>query len=462
MATEPPHGGIRGPESNGAIALQTARQLYALGFQPDVYLFNIGENRLSTECRLCAEALRAVPNANLHLVTKSFDPPELTQQTLVVDGIFGRDLKDPITGGFVALVQNINDSKAAVVSIDLPTGLFSDWNPGLISRNVIHATLTVALGFPHISFFMAENAPMVGEWKVVDIGYSNEAIRTTPTKYHLVDENVVHRLLRPRSEFASKADFGDALIVGGSYGMMGAAVMAARGALRAGAGKVSVLSPRCGYQVMQTAVPEAMFIPDKHDIVLSGVHLPRQFTSIGIGPGLGSHDMTVTGLDNFFKTYDKPLVIDADALNCIAKRRDMLRHLPVQSILTPHAGEFDRLFDSQGTDESRLLKAVEESEAYNVLILLKGRYTALVRYDGKIYFNFSGNPAMATPGSGDVLTGVLTTFLAQGYLPEVAPLMAAYVHGVAGDIAAEEQGEYGVTAGDIAANIGKAIRRIMK
>ncbi|MCM1109909.1 MAG: NAD(P)H-hydrate dehydratase [Clostridium sp.] len=451
-----------GPETKGAIALVVARQLITLGFRPDIYLFNIGGNRLSTECRICRDALKKIPDVNLTEVTETFDMPEINAQWLIVDGLFGRDLKERLAGGFVMLVRYLNESRSPIVSIDLPSGLFSDWNPGLVVRDVVHATLTLAIGFPHICFFMADNASVIGEWKVLDIGLSPEAIRATPTKYHLVEEHDIRRQLRPRPEFSSKADYGDALIIGGSYGMMGAAVLAARGALRAGAGKVSVLSPRCGFNVVQTAVPEAMFIPDKHDIVLSGVQLPRKFTAIGVGPGLGSHEVTVTGLDNFFKNHDKPLVVDADALNCIAKRRDMLNHIPMLSILTPHAGEFDRIFDSHASDESRLLKAVEVAGTYNILILLKGHYTALVRPDGKIYFNFSGNPAMATPGSGDVLTGVLTALMAQNYKPEVASIMAAYIHGVAGDMAAESQGEYGVTAGDIADNIGKAIRRIMK
>lgn len=451
-----------GPGANGAVALIAARMLYGQGYRPDVFLFNIGGNRLSAECRTCRDALMAIPEVAFTEVIDNFNPPEINTQWLVVDGIFGRELREQLTGGFVSLVRYINESRATVIAIDIPTGLFSDWNPGAVNRNIIHAALTLAIGFPHIAFFMADNAELVGEWRVLDVGYSSEAMRSTPTKYHIVEESDVRRLLRHRSEFSSKADYGDALIIGGTYGMMGAVVMAAKGALRAGAGKVSVLAPRCGFAVVQSAVPEAMFIPDKHDIVLSGVQLPRQFSAVGVGPGLGSHEMTVNGLDNFFKTYDKPLVIDADALNCIAKRRDMLNHIPVLSVLTPHAGEFDRIFDSHATAESRLLKAVEVAANYNILILLKGRYTALVRPDGKIYFNLSGNPGMATPGSGDVLTGVLTALMAQNYKPEVASIMAAFIHGVAGDIAAEVQGEYGVTAGDIAANVGKAIRRIMK
>lgn len=243
--------------------------------------------------------------------------------------------------------------------------------------------------------------------------------------------------------------------------MMGAAVLACRGAIRSGAGKVSLFSPQCAFEVIQSAVPEVMFSPDKDRIMVSDIALEYDYQSVAIGPGLGTHDTTVNALDQYLKSATKPLVLDADALNCIALRPSLLNHIPVLSVLTPHAKEFDRLFGEQPSAETRLLKAVEMSHYYNILILLKGHYTALVRPDGKVYFNSTGTPAMATAGSGDVLTGVLAGFMAQGYKPEVAALIAAYVHGLAGQMAEEEHGEYGVTASDIAANVGRAIKSIM-
>ena len=452
-----------GSGNNGADALIVAKMLQEQGFKPDVFLFNIGGKSLSADCRACRDELLQLPDLHFTEVIDNFNLPVLSSQWLVIDGLFGWGLTMPLSGGFVSLVRYINESRATVISIDVPSGLFGEWNPQSINRNIIHANLTMAIQSPRISFLLADNAELVGDWKLLDIGLNQDVLRTTPSKYHLIEGADIRRLLVPRPEFCSKADFGDALLVAGSYGMMGAAVLAARGALRAGAGKVSVYSARCAYNVLQTAVPEAMFIPDKHDIAVTNINPGRTFTAVGLGPGLGTHDATVNALDTFIKQNDKhPLVIDADALNCIARRRDMLNHLPPLSILTPHAGEFDRLFDQCATHEKRLLKAVEVSAAYNVLILLKGHYSALVRPDGKIYFNSSGNPAMATPGSGDVLTGVLTALLAQGYKPEVASLISMYVHGLAGDLAAETQGDFGVTAGDIAANIGKAFNLIMK
>lgn len=388
--------------------------------------------------------------------------PKITTNHLVIDGLFGSGLREELQGGFKSLVQYINDENATVVSIDLPSGMFGDWNPQIVNRNTIHATLTLAIQFPRISFFIPDNAELIGEWKIIDIGLSEKAIATSPANFCLVEQRDVHRRLRHRKEFASKADFGSGILYAGSYGMMGAAILAARGALRAGVGKLTVNSPKCGYQIMQSSVPEALFRHNRGEINIIDIHPERDFSAIAVGPGIGTNELTVKAVEDFLASINQPVILDADALNCIAIKPSILNTIPVLSILTPHAGEFDRLFGPQPSAEARLRKAIEMAKYYNILIILKGRYTAIVRPDGKVYFNSSGCPAMATAGSGDVLTGVLLSMLAQGYPAELASLIAVYVHGLAGEMAAAEQGEYGVTAGDIASYIGKAIREIMK
>ena len=450
-----------GPGNNGADALAVAQRLAAQGFMPDVYLFNIGGDKLSAECRTFRDNLKTQPGVRLVEVTGAFTLPDLDRSYLVIDGLFGSGLRDGLSGGFKSLVQYINESGASVVSIDIPSGMFSDWNRGSINRNIIHADLTITTQFPRLAFLMKENAELVGEWKVIDIGLDSDAIRRTPANFQLVDAGGMKRPLKPRNPFCSKADFGHALIAAGSYGMMGAAQFAALGALRSGVGKVTVRSASWGYEVMQSAVPEAMFSSDPNDSIITAIPSAHKFTSVAIGPGIGTADATIMALETFLKSAVDPVVLDADALNCLAQRRSMLDLIPDHSIITPHAGEFDRLFGKHSSDEERLIRAIKASEDYNILILLKGRYTALVRPDGKVYFNSSGTPALATAGSGDVLTGIIVSFLAQGYKPEVAALLGAFVHGVAGEIASESNGIYGTTAGDIAASTGKAIRRIM-
>lgn len=452
-----------GPGNNGADALATARLLHDHGFRPAIYLFNIGGDKLSGECAAVRDRLlEAVPDADFHEVTSRFTPPDITSSHLIVDGLFGAGLREELRGGFQSLVQYINDEKPTVVSIDLPSGMFGDWNPRIVNRNTIHATLTLAIQFPRLCFFIPDNAELVGEWKTLDVGLSQQAIASLPAEFCLVEKRDIHRRLRHRKEFASKADFGTAILYAGSYGMMGAAVLAAKGALRGGVGKLTVSSPKWGYQILQTAVPEAMYRNNRGDACLTEIHPERDFSAIAIGPGIGTNEMTVKALEDFLSSIDKPVILDADALNCIAHRPSLLSDIPVLSVLTPHAKEFDRLFGDCPTDETRLLRAIEVSHYHNILIVLKGHYTALVRPDNKVYFNSSGTPAMATPGSGDVLTGIITALMAQGYKPEISALIGPYVHGIAGEIAAENQGEYGVTAGDIAANVGRAFKTIMR
>lgn len=448
-----------GPGNNGADALAASRILVERGFRPEVYLFNIGGDKLSPDCTAQRDRLlREIPDIPFHEVQSSFNMPKISPSHLIIDGLFGSGLREELKGGFKSLVQYINEVNATVVSIDLPSGMFGDWNPQLVNRNTIHATLTLAIQFPRISFFIADNAQLIGEWKVIDIGLSSAAIAGSAVNFCLVESRDVQHRLRPRNNFASKADFGSAILYAGSYGMMGAAILAAHAALRGGLGKLTVNAPKCGYSVLQTAVPEAMYRHNRGELNIVEIHPDRSFNAIAVGPGIGTNELTVKAIADFLAATNQPVILDADALNCIALKPSVLNSIPVLSIITPHAGEFDRLFGPQPSAEARLRKAIEMAKYYNILIILKGHYTAIVRPDGKIYFNSSGCPAMATPGSGDVLTGLLLAMLAQGYPAELASLIAVYIHGLAGELAAAEQGDYGVTAGDIAANIGKAIK----
>lgn len=450
-----------GPGDNGADALAVAVKLIENGFDPEIYLFNVGGNTLSADCKRIRNRMKEIPELNFNEVVINFGMPELTPNHLVVDGLFGLGLNKPLEGGFRILVQRINDSGASVVSIDIPSGLNADNNEGQIFRDIIHADLTMAIQAPHRSFFNPETAELVGEWKVVDVGMSRKCMNEIVPDYFLIEAVDVRRRLRKRMPFCSKADFGSAAIVAGSYGMMGAALLATQGALRSGVGKVTTISPRCGFNIIQQGAPEAMFQADHHDIITTNVVLKSDYSALAIGPGLGTHDMTVDAVDQFVSGAKKPIVVDADALNCIAKRPSILYKLPVLSILTPHAGEFDRLFGAQKSHEARVAKALEMAYTYNIFIVLKGRFTSVIYPDGhRVCINSSGTPAMATAGSGDVLTGVIAGFLAQGYRPEIATLMGVYIHGLAGEIAEKQSGLYGVTAGDIARNIGLAIQHI--
>ena len=447
--------------NNGADALAVGRLLIEQGYTPEIYLFNIGGNKLSNECRICRDQILEMEYANFHEIIDDFKLPVLTPNHVVIDGIFGSGLNKPIFGGFITVIRFINESGATIVSLDVPSGMLGDWNVNPINRNIIHANLTLAIQFPRLAFFLKDNSELVGEWKVLDINLSAEAIRNCPTNYYLVEKSDIRRVIKKRNTFASKADCGSALIVTGSYGMMGAAILSASGAARSGAVKITVHSPQCGYNVMQCAVPEAMFIADKHEIIPTDFTPKHNYNAIAIGPGIGTHEYTIQALETFLKNSQQPVILDADALNCIALRPSLLNYIPANSIITPHAGEFDRLFGEHKSDEARLSKALDRAKRYGIIIAIKGRHTAVVRHDGKIFFNTSGNASLATAGSGDVLTGLMAGFLAQGYAPEIASLIAIYVHGIAGELASEEHGIFGVKAGDIANNIGRAIKQIL-
>lgn len=451
-----------GPGNNGADALLTAMNLAAMGFNPVVYLFNIGGNALKPDCRRCRDLLVSnAPGVELNQIVKTFNTPDLSPTDLVVDGLFGSGLREPLTGGFMSLVRYINESGARVVSIDVPSGMFAEWNSNGQERNMVHAHLTLAIQFPRIAFFFADNADIVGTWKVLDIGLSAEAAEKTKSGFYLIEAPEIKSLLRRRNPFCSKADFGSALLVAGRYGMVGASVLAATGALRAGVGKLTVYGPQCAFPVVQSAVPDALFDSDDDKLQITDVRIDHPYSAIAVGPGIGTSELTTGAVEALMFRHKKPLVIDADALNCIAHRPSMLDKIPPLSVLTPHAAEFDRIFGKQQSEEARLLKALEVSRYYNILILLKGRYSKFVRPDGKVYINGSGTPAMATAGSGDVLTGIILGLMAQGYKPEVSAIMGAYIHGRAGEMAADENGIYGTVASDIAKAVGPAIDAIM-
>lgn len=452
---------VAGPGNNGGDALAVARMLFEQGYKRvEVFLFNV-VGKLSHDCDEELKKLITMDGIDFTEVKKDFQPPYLGPDDVVVDGLFGSGLRQPLQGGFMVLARYINESGAYVVSIDIPSGLFGEWNDKAIRRDMVHASLTLAFQTPRLSFFFSENAEVIGEWKLLDIDLDDKKMKELHTDWLLVEDRSVRPLLKPRLPFTAKRDYGSVMLFAGSAGMAGAAVMSAMSALRSGAGLVTVHSARCNMPVVQTAVPEAMFEPDRNENHISDMTLHHTHQAVAAGPGIGTSDHTIDALENMLKNVKSPLVLDADALNCIAKRPAMLSLLPPQTVITPHAGEFDRLFGEHFSSEERLRKAVDMAKYYNIIIVLKGHYTVTVRPTGRVYFNSTGNPGMATAGAGDVLTGVIAALLAQGYRPEHAATLGVFIHGLAGDMAAKETGEYGLVATDIAHYCGKAIRAIV-
>ncbi len=451
-----------GPGNNGGDALAVARMLYEQGYRPEVFLFNIKSSHLSECCAANRKRLIDMGNIDFTEIIDNFTPPELGPDDVVVDGLFGSGLHSPLKGGYTSLVQYINNSEAFIVSIDMPSGLFCEWNEGSDRRNIIRADLTLTFGSKRLSFFFSENAEFIGQCIVLDIELNANAIDSTPADYYLIEKEDVRNMLKPRDPFINKYDNGTLLLIAGSYGMMGAAILAARGAQRIGAGLVTVHAPASANTIMQTSCPEALFEADESDICTTIINSKRRFSVVALGPGMGTSDETIDAVDHFLKNYRKPCLLDADALNCIAARPMLLRSIPKGSIITPHTGEFDRLFGKSVTDEERLKRAINQSKMYNITIVLKGHYTMMIRPDGKVYINSSGNPGMATAGSGDVLTGMIAGLIAQGYSPDNSVWMGVYIHGRAGDLAAQKLGQNSLIASDIINNIGPAILDIKR
>ena len=448
--TQTPFVVFAGPGNNGGDALAVARMLAEKGYQVSVYLFNIQSN-LSEECAENKERIIDCKKiANFVEVHDNFDPPQLTENMVVVDGLFGVGLSKPLYGGFSALVKYINQSPCKVVSIDMPSGLLKEDNTYNVSVHIIQADLTLTLQLPKLSMLFADTQRYLGRLRILDIQLSADYIENVKTLFNIVEEQDIRNLLISREDFAHKGSMGHALLMAGSYGMSGAAVLAAKACMRSGVGKLTVSTPRCSYNVMQTALPEAVLKLDDKEAYISEALDAEGLDAIGIGPGIGQKEETGVAMISQIKRARCPIVLDADALNILGTHRSWLQQLPKNTILTPHPKEFDRLDGTVGDGAyDRLMKACKMAKHLQVYIILKGHYSALCMPDGKVFFNPTGNSGMATAGSGDVLTGIITALLARGYSRENACLVGMYLHGLAGDMAAEVKGKESLIASDI-------------
>ena len=456
----PPVVVFAGPGNNGGDALAMARMLAERDYQVSVYLFNIS-GKLSPDCAANKSRLQECKRIqNFVEVIEEFDPPRLEQHMVVIDGLFGTGTNKPLAGGFASLVKYINASPSQVVSIDVPSGLMTEDNAYNVRANVIRATHTLTLQQPKLSFLFPENQQYIGQLRVLDIRLSQEGINQMEAAYSILEESDVRTLLMPRNPFAHKGQMGHALLIAGSYGMAGAAILAARACMRTGAGKVTVNSPKRNIPILQQAIPEAIVQIGNEETIFAETVDTEDFNAMGIGPGLGQSEQTAIALISQLRRTQCPIVADADALNILGNHPAWIQQLPQGIILTPHPKEFDRL-DGHVTDSyERLTKARNLAQRLKGYIILKGRYTAICLPNGHILFNPTGNAGMATAGSGDVLTGIITGLLARGYKPQDACILGVYMHGLAGDLAAHDVGEESLLASDIISYISRAYQRL--
>lgn len=450
-----------GPGNNGGDALAIARQLSEYDYTCEVYLISFGKE-LKGSPAINWQRLKDQGKVKFTEIVSESDIPEISNKTVVLDGIFGSGLSRKLDGIPKKLAERINQSGVFILAIDMPSGLFGEDNSFNDLSLVVKADKTLTFQFPKLSFFFPEHDGILGNWEVLPIGLHPDAIADFDTPFHFLTKEYLSPKLIKRGKFTHKGTYGHALLIAGSYGKMGAAVMASKACLRAGTGLLTSHIPHSGYPIIQTTVPEAMCSIDASDIMFTGFPDLGQYSAVGIGPGLGTKINSQRGLKDLLLAKPEKLVIDADALNILSMHPEWYELLPENVILTPHPKEFERLAGKSADSFTRLEMQREFSAKYKVIIVLKGAHTCISFPDGQIYFNMTGNPGMATAGSGDVLTGIILGLLAQPYSAKDAVLLAVYLHGIAGDIAEERYGQEALIAGDIIENLGNAFLKLTK
>lgn len=442
-----------GKGNNGGDGLALARGLLELGLSVSVYILEFGH--IGTP-DFQTNLVRLHPlNGPIHFIQTEEQFPEIDPTGLVIDALFGSGLNRPLEGLSAALVQHLNQSRRPIVSIDIPSGLSADHSS--LHYPVIQARYTLCFQTLKPAFLVPENEAFIGEWDVLDIGLHPGFAATTTPLFEMTTLKMASALLKRRTQFAHKGHFGHAALLAGSVGSMGAAVLAARACMQAGAGKLTCYVPACGLDILQIAVPEAMVQVSGSGDFIEGYYPKQEHQALGIGPAIGTTPLQKEWLLPILEQHASiPMVWDADALTLLATYPALWKQIPPGTILTPHPGEWKRLFGTVANDFDRLALTREMAARYQVIIILKGRFSLIALPDGRAWINPTGNSGMATAGAGDVLTGILTGLLAQGYTPENAAVLGVYLHGLAGDLAADKHSKQALVAGLIIDALGEA------
>lgn len=433
-----------GPGNNGGDGLAIARLLNEHGFETKSFLIN-SKKKLSYDCSF---NLKRLPSTTL--VSNHTQIPDLSNADIIIDALFGIGLHGKLEGLYAQVIKAVNNSKKMVYSVDVPSGLPADSITH--SELVIQADITMTFQRPKVSFFFPEHKNFVRQWVVVDIGLDEKLIQQSNSNIYALDKEIIYQV-KPRSKFSHKGHFGHALLLSGSYGKMGAAVLSARAMLKSGVGLLTVQVPKCGVNIMQVSVPEAMCIVDPSDCTLTELPNINPYNVVALGPGIGTDLHTQQLIHDLLKATKVPLVIDADAINILSKHPEWTSLIPKRSVLTPHIKEFDRLMGGVSQSSERLIQAQDFAAKHQCVIVLKDACTWVIDNNGNYYIHSGGNPGMSTAGSGDVLTGIIGGLIAQKYDSTEAACIGVYHHGLAGDIGAQTTGHMGLTASTIIDNL---------
>jgi hydroxyethylthiazole kinase-like uncharacterized protein yjeF len=446
-----------GKGNNGGDGLALARLLFKEKRSVEVYILEFG--KIGTDdFQNNLQRLHELP-VPIYFLQSPEHFPELLPSEIIIDALYGSGLNKPLDGLSGKLVAYLNSFQNKIVSIDVPSGMFIDRSSK--ENIIIEADDTLTFQVNKKAFLVAENAGFIGNVHILDIGLHPGFLKEIVASQQWIEKDFIKKIFQPRKQFAHKGNYGHALLIGGSYGKIGAINLAAMACLRSGVGLLTAYIPRCGYSIMQTSVPEAMTITDEDESMITNV--PEEldkYSVIGIGPGMGTNKQTREAIGKLLNSYSKPLVIDADGLNCLAVQPAYLNELPPHSILTPHPKEFDRLFGDCANDFARMDRAEQKAKEFQIIIVLKGHHTFIALPNGTSYFNSTGNAGMAKGGSGDVLAGIITAFCAQSYSPAHAALIGVYIHGMAGDIGASALSKEAMLARDIITFLSQAFLEI--
>ncbi len=438
--------------NNGGDGLALARHLREHDYNITVYVVNYSKKRSAD----FLTNLKRLKDQEVwpEFLEKGDELPEIDREDIVVDAVFGLGLNRPPDNWVVDLFEHLHRSQAFTLSVDIPSGLYTDRVPA-DSKTVVKANHTLSFQVPKLIFFLPETGIYTEQWEILDIGLDTEFLVNTETDYELIGQHEALSHYIPREKYSHKGTYGHSLIVGGSYGKIGAVHLAAKACLHAGSGLVTVYVPKCGYIPLQTNFPEAMVITDVDEEYISKIDFDISPTVIGIGIGMGKHKKTAKAFAEFLDKNKIPLAVDADALNILSENKALLEKLPSKTILTPHPKELERLIGKWDNDFQKLEMAKVFSKKYDCVLVIKGSNTITI-YNEKGYVNTTGNPGMATGGTGDVLTGIITGMIAQGYQPLQAAIFGVYLHGRAGDLSIEKTGYQALTASGVVEGIGPA------
>lgn len=445
--------------NNGGDGLVVGRLLLNEGYNVTIYVVNF-TNKRSPDFLLNYNRIKEAGGPWPTLLKGEEDFPEISKKDFIIDAIFGIGLNRPAEDWVAGLIKYINNSGAFILAIDMPSGLFSEKVPSKEDA-VIKANFTLTFQSPKLVFFLPDTGEFVGDFQVLDIGLDREFLLHAPAVAQLIDKREAIGMYIPRKKFSHKGTYGHSMIIGGSYGKIGSISLTATAALRTGAGLVTIYAPQCGYEILQSVLPEAMVITGEGVNELTSLDFDFGPSVICFGMGAGTSKKTLLLYEELLRKETKPMVIDADGINMLARKKDLLSLIPENSVLTPHPKELQRLIGSWKDDFDKIEKAKSFSKKYKLILVLKDAHTITVSAD-KLYINNTGNPGMATAGAGDVLAGVITGLISQKYEPLTAAVLGTYLHGKAGDIIANNLSYQGVIAGDIANSMGLAFLDLFK